>query len=223
MIRIVKVRDKAEGNLKAHDVLKRIVDSQTLLALSGGASPNYKKMLVDPGDVIPGAICIVDERYGEEFHKNSNELLLKKQGVFDFAKKHRIEVAKVLRGKGIEESARLYNQAIGELFKKFPKRIGVMGVGTDVHTAGIFPNSLAAHSADYVVAETVDDEFIQRITLTLKAIGEFGNFVVLMFGEDKKEAIRIILDEDENDMQKYPAIFYRKSPAKVSLITDVLT
>jgi len=213
MIDFIKAEDKVEGNLKAHDILKKIVDGQTLLALSGGTSPDYESMLAAPDDIISGAICVVDERYGEEFHKDSNELLLKEQGIGDFVK--------VLHSKGFEETARLYNEAIEGLFEKFPKRVGVMGVGKNLHTAGIFPDSTAAHSPDLVVAETVDDKFPQRISLTLKALGQFQNFVVLMFGSAKQNALKILLDEGENDMQKYPAIFFRKAPVKTYLITDI--
>ena len=96
-----------------------------------------------------------------------------------------------------------------------------MGVGTNLHTAGIFPQSIAAHLPNYVEAEEVDDEFPKRITLTMKALGEFTNFIIIMFGPTKRGALKMLLDEKVNDMQKYPAIFYRKVPIKSFLITDI--
>src|SRR3990167_7494334 len=221
MIKLVGVKDKSEGQIKAHDILKRLVDKHTLLALSGGTSVDYRKMLVESTDVIPGAICVVDERYGEEFHRDSNELLLKNQGIKDFADEECIETHKILKGKGFLETAKIYEEEIEDLFKRFKKRVGVMGVGTNLHTAGIFPFSVAAHSPDFVVAEEVDGKFPKRITLTMRALGEFTNFLILMFGEEKKEVLRILLDDEVNDMQKYPAIFYRKYKAKTYLITEI--
>ena len=221
MIKLVGVKDKSEGQIKAHDILKKLVDKNTLLALSGGTSVDYRKMLVESTDVIPGAICVVDERYGEEFHRDSNELLLKNQGIKDFADEECIETHKILKGKGFLETAKIYEEEIEDLFKRFKKRVGVMGVGTNLHTAGIFPFSVAAHSPDFVVAEEVDGKFPKRITLTMRALGEFTNFLILMFGEEKKEVLRILLDDEVNDMQKYPAIFYRKYKAKTYLITDI--
>jgi len=219
MIKVVNVKDREEGNKKAHDILKKLVDDKTLLALSGGTSVDYSLML-GSGDVVCGAICVVDERYGKPFHKNSNELLLKNQGVKDFADRECVESHKILKGKDFLETAKVYEKEIGDLFKKFKKKVGVMGIGANLHTASIFPYSAAAHSADYVVSEEVDNEFRQRVTLTLKALGEFTNFVILAFGKEKKDALRRVLDEKENDMQKYPAIFYRKSKIKSYLITD---
>jgi 6-phosphogluconolactonase/glucosamine-6-phosphate isomerase/deaminase len=220
MIKIVKVKDKAEGNLRAHEILKEIVDGQTLLALSGGTSVDYRSMLVEPDDVVPGTVCAVDERFGEPFFADSNELLMKSAGILDFCEKHKIEFHKILQGVDFLETEKVYDKMIADLFSRFSKKVGVMGVGSNLHTAGIWPESAAVKSPDYVSSIAVDDKFPKRITLTLKALGEFTNFVVLMFGDEKREAVLKILDEGENDMQKYPAIFYRKCPIKAYLITD---
>lgn len=221
MIKVINVVDRDEGQRKAHDLLKKLADGKTLLALSGGTSPDYRKMIVEPGDISPGAICVTDERYGKPFHENSNELLLKNSGVKDCADDKCIEAHKILRGKDPTQTAGDYDKVIDVLFKRFKKRVAVMGVGTNLHTAGIFPNSEAGKSADWVVSEIVDDEYPQRITLTLKALGEFTNFVVMMFGSAKQNALKTLLDPKENDMQKYPAIFYRKSKIPAYLITDI--
>lgn len=222
MIEVVKVKNRDEGNSWAHEILRGIVDKETLLALSGGASPDYQKMIVGFGDILSGAICVVDERYGEPFHNNSNELLLKNSGVIEYCQTKGVDFYKILEGKGIDATAEDYDQLVSELFVKYPKKVGVVGIGSDLHTAGIFPSSVAAHSADFVVGETVQDQFPQRITMTLRALGEFGNFVILAFGPAKQDAIKKVLDEKENDMQKYPAIFYRKCFAKSWLVTDIV-
>ncbi len=222
MIEIISVKNKEEGQVRAHELLLSLVDGKTLLALSGGTSMDYEKMLVEPGDVIPGAICVVDERYGEPFHENSNELLMKNAGVKDFADEKCIESHKVLRGEEFLETARSYEKDIEQLFSKFKKKVGVMGVGDNLHTAGIFPYSVAAKSPNFVEAEEVEDKFPLRISITLRALGEFSGFVIMMFGEGKREAVKIMLDEDENDMQKYPAIFYRKSKVRSYIVTDIL-
>ncbi len=220
MIDVVKVKDFDEAQRKAHDLLKDLVDWQTLLALCGGTSPDYRKMIVEPGDILPGAIAVVDERYGEPFHKDSTEFLLKEEGVKEYADKNCIEAHKILKGKDLIETGEVYAKEIAELFGRFSKRVAVMGVGANLHTAGIFPFSLAAKSPQLAVSETVNDRFPERVSITLKALGGFTSFVILMFGREKKEALKIMLDEKENDMQKYPAIFYRKSPIKSYLITD---
>lgn len=222
MLELIKVKAKDEGQIKARDLLKDLIDGQTLLALSGGTSPDYRKMIVEPGDILPGAICVVDDRYGKPFHKESTEYLLRKQGVKKWADKNCIETHKILKGKGLEETGEIYAAEMEELFERFPKRVGVMGVGTNLHTGGIFPNSVAAKAPKLVVGYEVDDEFNKRVTITFRALSEFTNFVILMFGQGKKEALLKMLDESENDMHMYPAIFYRKAPVKSFLITDII-
>lgn len=254
MIKVIKVADRDEGNIKAHDFLREIVDRQTLLALSGGTSPDYRKMIAitegteiatsprlsreagqaedteektegtetgyENTGILPGAICVVDERYGPPYHENSNELLLKNFGINEYCDRKGIEFYKILHGKGIELAAEDYDQLMSELFVRFPKKVGVMGIGPNLHTAGLFPHTESLKSAKLVTFETVVDEFPQRITLTLRALGEFQYFLILAFGPAKQDAFRKMLDEDENDMQAYPAIFYRKCFAKCWLITD---
>src|SRR3989344_3480007 len=220
MIKVVNVEDREEGNKKAHDILKKLVENKTLLALSGGTSVDYRVTL-GQNEIDPGAICVVDERFGKPFHQDSNELLLKNQGVKDFADRFCIESHKILKGKDFLETAKVYEKEIEDLFKKFKKKVGVMGIGVNLHTAGIFPYSVSAKSPNFVEAEVVEDTFPKRITLTLMALGEFTNFVILAFSSAKQNALMKMLDEKENDMQKYPAIFYRKSFAKSYLITDV--
>src|SRR3989344_9036461 len=138
MIDVVKVKNQGEGNKKAHNILKKLVDSKTLLALSGGTSVDYHLMLATTEDteILPGAICIVDERFGLPFHKDSNELLLRNQGVKDFADRFCIESHKILKGRDFLETAKVYEKEIKDLFKKFKKKVGEMGIGVNLHTAG---------------------------------------------------------------------------------------
>lgn len=222
MIEIVKVTDKELGNAKANEILTNLVDAQTLLVVSGGTSPEYDKILVNPGNLLPGTVCLGDEHYGRPFHADSNELILKNSGLIDYLHLRNIPFYKILTGQATQIVAENYNLKIAELLRKFSKKVGIMGVGANLHTSAIFPNSNALKSENYVIAETIEgDKFPNRITLTMKALGEFTAFVILMFGEEKREAIMKMMDGNENDLQMFPAIFYRTSPIKSYLITDV--
>ena len=124
MISIVKVRNKDDGQDKAHELLKKLVDDKTLLAISGGTSIDYRKMIVDAGGILSGAVCIVDERFGKEFHANSNELLLKNAGIIDYLRKNNIRFHKILYGDDdIVATACDYNTLVQELFERFSKHL----------------------------------------------------------------------------------------------------
>jgi len=221
MIQIIKVKDPLLGNFRANSLLRIFVDSQTLLALSGGRSPNYNQMIVLPRNIIPGAACLVDERYGSVGHAGSNELLLERSGLVDFLKSKNIELHNVLSVLPFEETAFDYDRRLRELFVKYEKKVAIMGIGNDLHTAGIFANSLAIDSPKYVVSQVVDDEFPKRITMTFKALARFNAFIILAFGQEKKEVFKKLLEDGLEDIRKYPAVFFKKTAIKSYLITDI--
>lgn len=221
MLEIIQVEEKISGNLKAHMLLRGMVDRNTLLALSGGASPDYHKMIVGTGDILPGICCMTDERYGMPHHDDSNEFIFQNSGLTNFFQARDIKFYRILCGQDAQQTAMIYGRVIFDLFRQFPKKVGVMGVGTNLHTAGIFPNSEAAKSEKLVLSETIEDRSLKRITLTLNALGKFTNFIILMFGEEKREALKLMLDENQKDVEKYPAVFYRISHIKSCLITDI--
>lgn len=221
MIQIIKVSGHEEGNRKAHELLKVHLSKKSLLVMCGGLYTNYKSMIVEPNDLLIGAACMGDERYGEQFHMHSNELLIKNFGAISYFEKKGIEFYKILNGLDVHSTAKQYNLIVTALFDRFPERVGIMGIGADVHTAGIFPQSLATHSPDNVVEEAVASEFSERITMTSQALSQFTTFVVMTFGDKKIQAVKTVLDETEVDVHKYPAVFYRTSPIRSYLITDV--
>ena len=221
MIQLIKVKDPLIGNFRANSILRILVDSQTLLALSGGRSPNYNQMLVVPRNILPGAACLVDERFGPSGHPNSNELIIERSGLADFLKAKNIELHKVLSMLQFEETAFDYDRRLRELFVKYEKKVAVMGIGNDLHTAGIFANSLAIDSPKYVVSQVVSDEFPKRITMTFKALSRFNAFIILAFGQEKKEVLKKLLEDGFLDVRKYPAVFFKKTTTKSYLITDI--
>src|SRR3989344_3103322 len=101
MIELVKVNGHEEGNQRAHDLLKMHTGPETLLVLCGGIYTNYKTMIVEPGDVKFGAVCMGDERYGEPFHNESNELMIQNFGVLDYCARKGIEFYRILEGKAM--------------------------------------------------------------------------------------------------------------------------
>lgn len=221
MIEIVKVANREEGNVKAHDILATHVDGKTLVALSGGRSPDYNLMLVKNGDIKPGAFCIVDERFGEPYHADSNELLIKNAGVESFANLNQIEFAKILSGKELAQTALDYEEEFALLLGKYPKRIGIMGIGADLHTAGIFPDGDAVRSERWIVSETFDLKYPRRVTMSLKALSEFQIFLILVFDVTKKPALILLTRGKEKNEKGFPGIFYRNTSAKCYLITSV--
>ena len=141
--------------------------------------------------------------------------------LIDFFKSKNVNFVKILSQLPFEETAFDYDRRLRELFVKYEKKVAVVGIGNDLHTAGIFANSLAITSPKFVVSQVVNNEFPKRITMTLKTLKRFNAFIILTFGQEKKEALVRLLADKDGDINKYPALFFNKTAIKSFLITDV--
>jgi 6-phosphogluconolactonase len=84
--------------------------------------------------------------------------------------------------------------------------IMLLGVGTDGHTASLYPGSPAlAEQTRWVVAAQGPVEPRQRLTITLPVINHAHQVLFFVAGHDKKEAIHTVLHEPERASQLYPA------------------
>lgn len=71
----------------------------------------------------------------------------------------------------------------------------LLGLGTDGHTASIFPGSAASRERRrWVVAERVDEARGSRITLTPPVLNAAHSVVFLVVGQDKAPALAAVLE-----------------------------
>ncbi|MEK7186485.1 MAG: 6-phosphogluconolactonase [Patescibacteria group bacterium] len=226
----------------AKQKLEEFVDRKTVLFLSGGRTPLplYKK-LAKERTINPGAVAIVDERYGEPYHKLSNELSIKSSGFLDYIHSINTPFYSMLKSWKIrEESAREYDELVHYLLGWFHKSVAILGLGNDGHIAGIAPNRsdftnpLFGKDRDNVFVSEYKDPlkmspegsteapygFGERMTLTFHALAQMDLIMLLVFGKDKKKGIKIFTEE--GSVEEAPARFLKQSQItdKVLLITD---
>lgn len=218
---VIRFKDKNEASQKALEVLLNNIDSDTLLFLSGGTSPDLLyRLLAQNKTLKPGAVAMIDERYGLPMHDNSNEKMIISTGFVEYINKEGIPFYGILKNASIEKVTQAYQQVLQALFKKFTKRVAVMGIGKDGHTAGIKPGLEYDHNRLVVSYDDISGLFGKRITLTFEALEKVDKFLILVFGEDKKELMEQIFRE--NDPKKIPAVFYLNTSAEVKIFTDIL-
>ena len=217
-IEIIKSKDKNEASDQALLEILKIIDQDVLLLLSGGTSPSVLyKLIVENRKLTPGAVVLIDERYGDMMHDKSNEKMIFDTGLISYFKSLGIPFYGILKKDEMEDLADQYSETIQALFNKFSKRVAVMGIGEDGHTAGIKPNLDYDHSK-LVVSYNSSDNFGKRITLTFEALSEIDNFFVLVFGLEKKESMKKIFES--SDKKALPAVFFRERADKVTIFTD---
>lgn len=218
-IKIISCKDKKEASIKAMERLLKICGKDTLLLLSGGTSPDRLYQMIAQDETLKiGAAALVDERVGLPMHLKSNEKMIADTGLIDYFKNAKIPFYGILKEGNIESVTLQYEQLIKELFKKFPQKVAIMGIGSDGHTAGIKPGLEYDRSKWVVAYNDKTGPFGKRATLTFEALAEVSEFIILVFKE-KKEALEKILQEQSQ--QILPAVFFKKTFAKVTIFTDI--
>jgi 6-phosphogluconolactonase/glucosamine-6-phosphate isomerase/deaminase len=230
-ILIAKAADNLEGISLARGIVDEVVDKKTFVLLSGGRTPKelYKSLATEEA-LQPGAVGMVDERYGEKFHVDSNEKMIEASGLLRYLSLRHIPFYPILaKGETREEIADDYNSILRELQSVYQTSIGILGIGLDGHTAGIPSLSSKVKvqksklfSGTNLVTEyhDVGGKYGERVTMTFLGLSHLDLFLVLVFGDDKKEALDLVFSEGSEE--EVPGRFYRRPEIakKTLIITD---
>lgn len=244
---IVNVSDTEQGNEAAFKLLIQLLNPKTLLFLSGGMTPKILYESLAQSDLHIGAVGMIDERFGNKLHANSNELMIKNTGLLRILSLLQIPFYPIL-GKDVsmEEAGDNYDQKIRELFASYPRSIGILGIGSDGHTAGILarnskfkiPASTAKRGeqnskfeSEFITSYKLEQgEFKERITMTFLGLSMLDIFIILAFGKDKKSALKQMFNvgsasnqsSRDKSEEEIPARFYLRPDIakKTILVTD---
>ncbi len=226
------VRSAKEGFLKARTLLQQELNSTVLLLLSGGRTPKeFYTMLAEEKKNEPGAVALVDERYGTPMHADSNEKMITDTGFLAYCTLRDIPIYSILqRNLSIQETAESYNQKVTSLLRQFQSSVAIMGIGLDGHTAGIPSQVERPMAFEYYTSQLIsffkDSKSVQeggygeRITLTFAGLSYIQKFIVLVFGDDKKNALELIFRHGSEE--EVPARFFKRPniAKKTLFITD---
>jgi 6-phosphogluconolactonase/glucosamine-6-phosphate isomerase/deaminase len=230
-IRIAQVAEEKAGLSLVNDLLLNLIDTGTLLLLSGGRTPGaLYKAIASQEKLQPGAVGMVDERYGVKWHESSNEKKMMETGLLRYLEMRGIPFYPILIGNNShEQAAEDYDQKFREWQNKYSRSIALLGIGLDGHTAGIagnrkdFQNPLFAPDRKHLLISEYNDQagkFKERVTMTFLGLSMLDLLIVLVFGDDKREALeRTFTDGSE---QEIPARFFKRPEIakKTLLITD---
>lgn len=202
------------------------------LALSGGSTPLglYTLLAHDPSiraQLDWGKIHFFwgDERHVPPDHRDSNyrmskEALLSKVPV-PAENIHRIRS----ENPDAQKAAKEYEQTVRHFFHlgdgEFPRfDLALLGMGTDGHTASLFPGTEALlERRRLVVANWVEKFEVYRITLTLPVFNHAAFVLFLVTGEEKAETLRLVF-EGKGQREPFPVQFIRPSQGRLLWIVD---
>lgn len=156
-------------------------------------------------------ITLTDERYGPVDHFNSNYFQLIEKG-FNVRE---AKIIPILIDDDRNITTEKFNFILNQEFISADYKIGMFGIGTDGHTAGILPESGAVNSSNLVYS--YETPIFSRITITPKAIEKLDEAVVWAQGEDKWKVIENL--KTDIDIIKQPAQILKKVPL-LTIFTD---
>lgn len=198
------------------------------IALSGGSTPKmlFRLLAEEYEDEVNWEKVHLywgDERCVPPDHEDSNygmtQNLLLRHIDIPMANIHRV------RGEDDpEQEAKRYSELIEAELKNeegYPVfDLIILGMGSDGHTASIFPHQkelLMAKSSCAVTTHPGSGQ--KRITLTGPVINRAKQVIFLVTGAGKKEKVREIIEE-EGDWSSYPAAHVRPLSGKLDWFLD---
>lgn len=202
------------------------------VALSGGSTPKRLHGLLTRSPYREQVawerveFYFGDERAVAPEHLDSNYRMAR-ESLFnpleiDASRVHRMHAER----RDLDAAARAYEALIAEDFGVAvgspPPRFDLimLGMGTDGHTASLFPNTRALRERDrWVVNNDVPQLSASRMTLSYPLINRAERVVFLISGRDKAEALARVLEGPE-DLSNYPAQGVRPDPGSLLLLID---
>jgi 6-phosphogluconolactonase len=184
------------------NALQKAVDEagEATFMVSGGSTPEplYKALSQSnlPWESI--YVALVDERWVEFNHDKSNEAFIAKHLI-----QNKAEIANLIGMKndaataveGLADCESVYQQLAQ------PFAITILGMGSDGHTASLFPHAQGLVDAISPNAEPlcaaitaqqseVTGSIVERMTLTLSALLRSQHLILLITGEEKLAVLR---------------------------------
>jgi len=210
----LEVAEKLSSELKQISDINSAKNKFTNIALPGGSTPKilFNVLSEGYGEKINWQkinLFWVDERCVPANYEDSNYGMTKKYLLdnIEIPKEniHRI-VGENQPEKEVNRYASVIDNNILTSENGFPEfDVILLGMGTDGHTASIFPDKIELFNSEKLCAVTEHPETGQkRITVTGKVINNAKRVIFFVTGEEKAEVVKNII-EKKNGYEEYPS------------------
>ncbi len=195
-----------------------------ILSVAGGSTPRDlyslwgQRTQLDWGQVV---LVFGDERCVPPDHADSNYRMVAETLLAGLSAQPHI-----LRMEGEaadpEQAARNYDHALRELLGADGNiHVALLGVGTDGHTASLFPGAGALQEGDaWCVHTPGPDGGAGRLSLTIPALRRTRKLMFLAAGAQKAPVLREVLEGTLNPEQLPAQFFLRDERLNVNLLMD---
>lgn len=173
-------------------VLKDHLEKSNNIMLSGGSTPIkiYKKLSLDYKNMKSNShIFLSDERYVKTTSNYSNAFNIYPYFNAIIPSK---KILQINTNQNIELSVLNYEKKIKSLNNI---ELGLLGIGADGHTAGIFSNSDKIIHTNKLVLEDLRPDGMKSITVSRILIHKIKKIILITSGESKKPILRVLKDK----------------------------
>lgn len=185
--------ERAAGLIKESVVDALTSRGRALVALSGGSTPRRTYELLGERGILAAdgvEVFFADERcVPPDNHASNHRLVAETIGDHGNIRRIRGEIDP-------DEAAREYEAVLRERFGEGPPAFDLLllGIGSDGHTASLFPGSPELDEREpWVVATRKEYAWVRRVTLTLPVLNAGRRTLMLATGRDKARAVADIL------------------------------
>jgi 6-phosphogluconolactonase len=197
------------------------------VVLAGGSTPRIVYEYLATVELVPHVqwekvhVFWGDERCVAPNHEDSNYRM-----AFEVLLRHSpIPVKQIYRMEGEldpKEAAQAYENRLRKFFgQKVPRfDLILLGLGTDGHTASLFPGTKAlTETKRWVMPNYVRKLSSWRLTLTAHLINKAANVTFLVSGKEKAEILRYVL-AGRYDPEEIPAQMIRPEQGQLRWLLD---
>jgi 6-phosphogluconolactonase len=188
------------------------------IAVSGGRTPislfeELSKLNLEWSKV---ELTLVDERWVDAKHEDSNELLVRKHLIKNKATQINFFPIKS-SAKSVKEGQILYEKVLQQV--KLPFDVIVLGMGDDGHTASLFPcckelgQAMDPDSQQKCIVTKPKNAPYERISLTFSTISKVKNLILQMRGSSKLRTFELAMTL--KDAKKMPIYAFTEQPLEI--------
>ena len=188
------------------------------IAVSGGRTPIslFEELSILNLDWSKVELTLVDERWIDAKHKDSNELLVRKHLIKNKATQIKFFPIKN-SANSTKEGQILYEQVLQQL--KLPFDVIVLGMGDDGHTASLFPcckelsQAMDPNNQQKCIVTKPKNAPYERISLTFSTISKVKNLILQMRGSSKLRTFELAMTL--KDAKKMPIYAFTEQPLEI--------
>ena len=193
-------------------------DGRASLAVSGGRTPVLVFEALSELDLDWSKVdlALVDERWVDSSHEDSNELLVRQHLIKNKASKVNFVPIKN-NAKTVKDGQISCQQSFQKIKKPFD--VVVLGMGTDGHTASLFPcaeelnDAMNPNNSEGYVVTSPKTAPYDRISLTYKAISSAKNIILHLNGSQKLKVLELAMTH--KNAKKMPIYAFLEDPLSI--------